>query len=79
MLSLKEFKSIKTDHLVNALGIIIFERIKFNQVPGSNEILKRYSKVKIKIQLVYNFKFLYQQILKFKKISLQIILRSLDL
>lgn len=32
MLSLKEFKSIKTDHLVNALGIIIFERIKFNQI-----------------------------------------------
>lgn len=29
MLSLKEFKSNKTDHLVNALGILIFEWIKF--------------------------------------------------
>lgn len=31
MLSLKELKSIKTDHLVNALGILIFEWIKFKK------------------------------------------------
>lgn len=32
MLSLKEFKFIKIDYLVNVLGILIFEWIKFKKI-----------------------------------------------
>lgn len=63
MLSLKEFKSIKTDHLVNALGILIFEWIKFKK-KILNPSNYRTMLGKMNIQLIYNFKFLYQQILK---------------
>lgn len=79
MLSFKELKSIKTDHLVNALGILIFEWIKLKK-KISNPSNYKTMLGKMNIQLIYNFKFLYQQFLKLKKNKIWIyILRSLDL